>query len=97
MAKPEKAQMVENMLCQMAQTGQIQNKVKLYLLWKGLTWVPLNLQLYALLTRLSFNFNEIEPFRFHTPFPYNIFIGKGPKLTFIFHHFHKNSSVTLQI
>ncbi|KAK3085889.1 hypothetical protein FSP39_010079 [Pinctada imbricata] len=26
-AKPEKAQMVENMLCQMAQTGQIQNKI----------------------------------------------------------------------
>ncbi|XP_048752922.1 programmed cell death protein 5-like isoform X2 [Ostrea edulis] len=27
LAKPEKAQRVENMLCQMAQTGQIQNKI----------------------------------------------------------------------
>ncbi|XP_034339152.1 programmed cell death protein 5-like [Crassostrea angulata] len=26
-AKPEKAKMVENMLCQMAQSGQIQNKI----------------------------------------------------------------------
>jgi len=33
LAKPEKAKMVESMLIQMAQTGQIQGKVMEWLLW----------------------------------------------------------------